>query len=399
MQEEPSQVEPSASSSTEQDTANQVVKQKYGLVRRVLRAVFWSALLTFTTITILISALFSWLDSNSGRYWLVDAINRSGLAQVAAIDGSFWSEIKVTQLKIDIESLDLQLDYGVLQWEPYLLLLRDLSIPKVSLGRLQINTPPSPPDQPPSQAPKSLSLPLGIHLESLQVAELDINGLVVKDIAGSISSNGRFHRIHLNQLLLPQGKLAAALNITGKAPFHSAGSFIFAGTLDGQNLQTFGQVEGPLRDLNIDATIEHSKLKGSAQLQADLFAPYAYQMVRRGRVDVSGLNPQLWHPDAPQALIDIDADFKPTASGVDAQIKVLNHHLGPLDQKNYQSAKCCFNWRYKISSCICSRPKSNLATNLACVRRAWSIRGKCSFSSALSKLIPNSFGHCNLPDK
>lgn len=305
--------------------------KRYGLIRRVLRAVFWSALLTFSTVALLLFAALSWFNSSTGRYWLVDAINRSQVMHIAAIEGSFWSELQVKQLSIKTDAMALTLDYGVLRWEPYLLLVRDLSLPLVSLGELAITTPASPPDQPPSKPPSSLSLPLGIHLDELKIAKLRINGAELNEIAASVSSNGRFHRLHLNQLRLPQGNVAAALNITGKAPFISAGSFIFAGQLEGKDIRAFGKVEGPLRQLLIDATAEHATLQGRAQLQADLFAPYAYQMVQHGQLELTGLNPQQWHDAAPAAVLNIKANFVPAKDGLTGQIKVSNQTPGAID--------------------------------------------------------------------
>ncbi|QLG87866.1 translocation/assembly module TamB domain-containing protein [Chitinibacter bivalviorum] len=307
-------------------------KPKYGFVRRLLRTVFWSFLLTFSILGAILAATLAWFDSDSGRYWLVDAINRSGVAKLAAIEGSFWSELQIKQLHVKTDAVTVDLDYGVLRWEPYALMLRDLSLPLVSLGKLAITTAPTPPNAPPTTAPDSLRLPFGIHLEQLKIALLDIDGMALRDIDASISSNGRFHRLNLKQLRLPQGNVAAALNITGKAPFHSGGSFIFAGQLEEQDIRAFGKVEGPLRQLMVEATIEHPHLTGHTQLQADVFAPYSYQMISHGEIQVKGLNPALWHPAAPQAALDLAAQFKPVKNGLEGQINIQNHQLGPIDQ-------------------------------------------------------------------
>lgn len=316
---------------SQSDAHSNQPRKRYGLVRRVARAVFWSALLTITTLSLLLALALTWFNSESGRYWLVDALNRTDVVKVKAIEGSFWSQLQIKQLSVHTDTVTVTLDYGVFAWEPYLLLLRDLSLPKVSLGELRITTAPTPVDQPPTTPPSSLSLPVGVHLDELSIAKLNINDTELTGIAGSISSNGRFHRLHLNQLQLHQGRLAAALNITGKAPFVSAGSFVFAGQLEGQAIQAAGLIEGPLRDLNIEASIEHSKLKGRAKLQADVFAPYAYQLLKHGQLTLNGFNPQVWHADAPKALIDLTANLTPTKSGMRGQIQLNNQLVGPLD--------------------------------------------------------------------
>ncbi|WP_348944658.1 translocation/assembly module TamB domain-containing protein [Chitinibacter sp. FCG-7] len=312
--------------------AGQGRKPRYGFVRRLLRAVFWSTLVTFSLIALLLFLALSWFNSASGRYWLTDAINRSQIVSVAAIEGSFWSELQIKQLSVKTDDLTLVLDYGVLEWEPYMLLLRDLYLPRVSLGELSIQTKAAPPNAPPTPAPDSLSLPFGMHLDEFSLAKLNINGNLITDIRGRVSSNGRFHRLQLEQLQVPQGRLAAALNITGKKPFQSAGSFVLSGQLEGEAIQAVGQLEGPLRALMVQASVSHPRLSGKISVQADVFAPYAYQLVRQGQINVRGLDPSLWQRDAPQARLDLDARFEPVKDGVDGQLTLKNHLPGALDQ-------------------------------------------------------------------
>ncbi|WP_157669550.1 translocation/assembly module TamB domain-containing protein [Chitinibacter sp. GC72] len=327
------QVESLAAPAAEpQEAGRQGSKPPYGFVRRLLRAVFWSTLVTFSLIALLLFLALSWFNSASGRYWLTDAINRSQVVSVAAIEGSFWSELQIKQLSVKTDDLTLALDYGVFEWEPYMLLLRDLYLPKVSLGELSIQTKAAPPNAPPTPAPDSLSLPFGIHLDEFSLAKLNINGNLLTDIRGRVSSNGRFHRLQLEQLQVPQGRLAAALNITGKKPFHSAGSFVLSGQLEGEAIQAVGQLEGPLRALMVQASVTHPRLSGKISVQADAFAPYAYQLVRQGQINVRGLNPSLWQSDAPQARLDLDARFEPVKDGVDGQLTLKNHLPGALDQ-------------------------------------------------------------------
>ncbi|WP_047393772.1 translocation/assembly module TamB domain-containing protein [Chitinibacter sp. ZOR0017] len=309
------------------------LKPRYGLVRRVLRALVWSTLLSFGLLSLLAALALSWVDSARGRYWLVDLINHSDVAQVQSIEGSFWSEITIKQLKVKTADLKLELDYGVLSWEPYLLLVRDLSLPRVSLGQLTIQTAPKPPQAPPSPPPTDLTLPLGIHLDQLRIVKLDVDGVVLRDLAASVSSNGRFHRLTLSQLQLPQGQVNAKLSIEGKAPFYSGGSVQFAGVVEEQAFSAQGQLSGPLRDLQLKLQLKHAKVSAQGNVQIDAFAPYAYQMVRHGDVQLAGFNPAAWVPAAPQADLLLQANFKPTPTGVEAKIEVHNRQPGALDQQ------------------------------------------------------------------
>ncbi|MBM5575544.1 hypothetical protein GKO28_16265 [Deefgea sp. CFH1-16] len=306
----------------------------YSRARQIARGVFWSVLASVTLCIALLAGLLFALDSNYGRARLVEMINRSGMVSIQSLQGSFWSRLEVRNLKVDTSSALVQLDHGVLDWSPYSLLLRKLYINELRLGILQIETKPTPPMAKPSPVPQNLNLPLSLQVLDLRIAQLQISGApTIQQIQAGFDSNGKEHRITISQLHAPQGTLSAALNVSGKAPFRTAGSFVLAGQLEGQELTAVGQVLGDLRALAVKADLNAAKVRANVDVKLDVFAAHAYQMLQHGQIKLEQFNPAAWNSAAPQAKIDASLQVEPSSTGVVMRLQLKNHQLGSLDRQ------------------------------------------------------------------
>ncbi|MCB5194921.1 translocation/assembly module TamB domain-containing protein [Deefgea salmonis] len=300
--------------------------------RRVVRGVFWSVLGSMTLLVALCAGLLFALDSDYGRARLVEMINRSGMVSIQSLQGSFWSRLEVNHLKVDTTSALIQLDHGVLDWSPYSLLLRKLYINELRLGTLQVETKPSPPMAKPSPVPESFTLPLSLQILELQIAQLQISGApTLRQIQAGFDSNGKEHRITISQLHAPQGTLSAALNVSGKSPFRTAGSFVLAGQLEAQELTAVGQVLGDLRALAVKADLKSAAVRANVDVKLDVFAAHAYQILQHGQIELKQFNPAAWSSAAPQAKIDADLHVESSGGGVAMNLQFKNHQLGTLD--------------------------------------------------------------------
>ncbi|QKJ67762.1 translocation/assembly module TamB domain-containing protein [Deefgea piscis] len=311
-----------------------VTPPTYSRARQIARGVFWSVVASVTLCIALLAGLLFALDSNYGRARLVEMINRSGMVSIQSLQGSFWSRLEVRNLKVDTPSALVQLDHGVLDWSPYSLLLRKLYINELRLGILQIETKPTPPMAKPSPVPQNLTLPLSLQVLELRIAQLQISGApTIKQIQAGFDSNGKEHRITISQLHAPQGTLSAALNVSGKAPFRTAGSFVLAGQLEGQELTAVGQVLGDLRALAVKADLNAAKVRANVDVKLDVFAAHAYQMLQHGQIKLEQFNPAAWNSAAPQAKIDANLQVEPSSTGVVMRLQLKNHQLGSLDRQ------------------------------------------------------------------
>jgi translocation and assembly module TamB len=104
-----------------------------------------------------------------------------------------------------------------------------LHVEWLRLGKIDVRLPPSAPtpDTGPAQMPKSLELPLALDVDTLTIAELSLlqgppataTPQVFSDLAGALHSDGMRHRVVVDKLVTPYGKLQANAQIAGQAPF------------------------------------------------------------------------------------------------------------------------------------------------------------------------------------
>ncbi|MBM5570466.1 MULTISPECIES: translocation/assembly module TamB domain-containing protein [Deefgea] len=307
---------------------------KYGLIRRVLRGVIWGTICSIALTVLLLAGILTWLDSDYGRARLVEVINRSGVVTLKSLQGSFWSRLEVKELRVDTDDVEIKLNYGVFDWTPYSILLRKLYINELNLDVLQVNLKPQPPMKESTPPPTRLTLPFSVRLIQFKIAQLAISGApLLKDIQASLDSDGQSHRLSVQQIRAPQGTLSAALNLNGIAPFATAGSFVLAGELENRKLTAVGHVVGDLRALKVKADLNADQVSANVDLQLDVFAEHAYQMVQYGRARLNQINPAAFHAAAPKAKINADLEVKPNADGAKITLNLQNQQLASFDRQ------------------------------------------------------------------
>lgn len=301
--------------------------------RKGLRYLAWGSLLLLLPLLLLAVALFA-LDTPSGHRWLQQQINRSSVVQLASIEGSLWNSLTLRDVKLDSADVHLDIDRIELDWQPRALLQGRVQLTALKIGRVDLTLKPTPPDRPPSSPPLDLRLPLAIVVDKAQIGSLHLvqPALAFSAIRFSFSSDGRQHRFELAQLVSAQGKSEASLVVDGKAPFASSGSFTFQGEVEERRIDAQGSFKGALRDLQLTGQLESPGAKSVIDARLDLFAPYAYQMLREGRVTLDGINPARLLPGLPQAELDIRLDLHSTgAQSASGALQIVNHRPGALN--------------------------------------------------------------------
>ncbi|MDR3410236.1 MAG: translocation/assembly module TamB domain-containing protein [Formivibrio sp.] len=303
------------------------------ICRKILRRLAWGALALLLPLVLLMASLAG-LDTPTGHDWLRQQVNRSGVVQLAAIDGSLWRTLTLQGFKLDSADVHLDADQVEISWQPRALLMMRMQVDSLKIGNAELVLKPSPPDRPPGIPPLDLRLPLAIVLDHAEIGTFRIAkpALVFSAIHFSFSSDGRHHHLELAQLLSPQGKSQASLTVDGNAPFASNGQFAFKGEFEGRTVNTQGSLKGPLRDLQLISSVESPGAKGQVDARLDLFAPYAYQMLREGHVALNHINPAHVMPNLPQADLDIRLDLRPTGEGAaSGRLEIINHQPGALN--------------------------------------------------------------------
>ncbi|AZN36542.1 translocation/assembly module TamB domain-containing protein [Iodobacter ciconiae] len=299
---------------------------RYSRLRRLIGGLLF--LLVFPIFLLTIALAF--FDSHTGRDWLVKQVNQSGVAKLRAIDGTLWSDFSLHGLVVNTADVRIAVNKMSLAWSPYSLLARDLSLDELSIGHLEIEIKPGPPDKPPSPAPTSLTLPIGLHIDQARVRRLSIkNSPDIHDVRFKLASNGRFHQITLDQLQvkLPEVDmgLKGQLALVGVQPFVTSGQLALSGKVEGQPLQSQIKLDGELRKLQLKGDVKSNQLNAMINARLDLFAPYTYQLLSEGQIKLQQLNPAALMKGLPKALIDVSLSIVPLGE---------NAASGSLDIRN-----------------------------------------------------------------
>lgn len=318
--------------SFQQDGAAKSPEGKPGHGKNWLRRLIWGALVLALLPPLLLTLALLGLDTTPGRDWLARQINRSESVKIAAVEGSLWGRMALRGLRVDNADFKLSADRIELDWQPYSLLLKRLQVDSFKADRIELAPKPAPPERLPTRPPADLRLPLGITLAKGEIGLLQIRDLAFSAIRFNFASDGRKHRFELAELKTRYGRSEASLALDGKAPFAASGRFAFRGEIEGHALATQGHVNGKLRDLALAALIENPLARGKVDARLDLFAPYAYQMLREGRIGLEHFNPARLLAGLPQAELDLRLDLRPTGQQSAAgELEIVNHRPGAID--------------------------------------------------------------------
>ncbi|MBE9609414.1 translocation/assembly module TamB domain-containing protein [Chitinilyticum piscinae] len=303
--------------------------------RNWLRRIVWGMLTLLLLPAIVLAGLLTWLDTGTGREWLITQINASGVVRLAKLEGSLWSQWQAVGIEIRTPGDTFLLDSAKVQWSPYSLLLGQLDIDRLEAGVLIHKSHPVAQVSQPAPPPESLTLPLGIQIGQFSLLKWqEDEHLLFSRLAGRLGSNGRQHQLAIQQLQVPQGQLSGSAQLDGRLPFRLVSRFQFAGEIEQHPVSAKIKADGPLRQLAVAATVNGEKLAINTELSLDVFAAHAYQIVRSGKLQTRNVNPQALHASLPAALLDIDMELTPLGEQqATGKLSIINHQPAALDKK------------------------------------------------------------------
>ncbi len=277
-----------------------------------------------------------WIDTASGHAWLLRQAAASKVVSIGKLDGSLYSQLQVSDVVVDTPEAHVSIDTASLRWKPLELLERRVGIDALDVGSVHVTTKPQPPNKPTSPPPTSLRLPIAIRANDVQLARLEIVGtpLVFTALKASLQSDGETHKLSIDQLLTPRGRFEADLQLDGDAPFKTLGQLQFRGVLDGKAMQAGVQLDGALRDLNVQARLQSEVAQASASLRADVFAEYSYAMLKQARISAERVNPQQLLATLPQASLSANITLVPRGKDhADGDVQISNAAAATWDQE------------------------------------------------------------------
>lgn len=204
------------------------------------------------------------------------------------------------------------------------------------VGHVDARFAPSPPkSSEPLQLPKQLTLPLGVTIDEISMAQLTLHDpeLTISDLLLRGRTDGRHHALTLAHVVTPYGTASADVHLDGMRPFMLDGNLALSTEYQGTPYQVTARLGGSLEALAVDANASGGKLAGQVHVEA---TPFGTVPLKRAHVIVTHLNPQVFAAAAPQADLALQADLAPVSGGdplrVGGSVSITNAEAGPLDR-------------------------------------------------------------------
>ncbi|HJV50658.1 MAG TPA: translocation/assembly module TamB domain-containing protein [Noviherbaspirillum sp.] len=211
-----------------------------------------------------------------------------------------------------------------------------LTVGHLRIGTLDLTQYPTP-KQPPSE-PRSLALPLAVELRDATLQKLALHSAGATSLYTAIALHGRsdgtHHALTLEHADTPYGAAQADLRLGGARPFPLDGGARLQGRWRDEGYRLDAKLSGSLEALGVQLTAQGDRLHGDANIEAALFSDV---VLRRARIALRNLNPQLFSPGAPRAALDVDANLMPEGDAaqlvLSGPVSLRNAQPGPLDQE------------------------------------------------------------------
>ncbi|KJV32123.1 hypothetical protein VI06_05755 [Aquitalea magnusonii] len=294
----------------------------------------WGRLLCLLVLLALCTAL-GWLGGSAqGLSWLcqqLPALSQQQLS-IARSEGSLWSGFTLHDIRWRARYQDVDIDRLQLQWQASDLWQRRLQVQLLDIGHVRVNSRPAP-ATPPAGAPTSLSLPLDIRVERLQLASLTLLPADVRlyGLQASYAYQNQQHQLQLAQLQTPWGSTSARLSIADSTPFATQGQLSAQGELEQIPVQARLQLSGQLLALQVDGTGSGRGMLVEAHGVLRPFALNPYNRFGRLDVRVGGINPQSLFPAWPKARLGFAVHAEPDGgSRIKGGLSLLNSQPGPV---------------------------------------------------------------------
>lgn len=275
------------------------------------------------------------LNSQTGLHWAATAINRlsSDAIRLNGARGTLRN-MQIENIFFNNDELELALHNTNITWSPTHLLLRRITIDRLSLQTLHVSQRSTETADLPSQPPESLRLPFALAIAKLSIdsihfvspalenAEPDISGLRL-----SLDSDGQHHQVKQLSFDTSWGSVEAQTELGGDAPFAlSARLGVSAAGSRGNIVAT---VTGNLEQIMIQADSQSlaAKMTLHAQLQ-----PFAVNPVKELQAALEQWNPMNLFNAAPHALLSLSAQLAQNSTGqLEGKISIENRATATLD--------------------------------------------------------------------
>lgn len=288
--------------------------------------------ITITAIAVTAGALIAaivWLASSSGLAWVSQKIMRAGggTIQATGIEGSLLSEVRIRQLRISNDELRIEGDAIALRWKPAALVRGKLALDSLTAATVRYRNL----STTPSTLPASLTLPLEVSIDALELGRLEIDGLpAITDLKVGFTGGRKHHAIRLLQTQSEGWRIEGAVQINANSPFETSGRIQATRGTSALAMQAGAGISGTLEEVKID-------LKGSGRgtsIQSLIVVrPYERQPLKQLDAQAIDLDLSAWNSEWPLTRITAAAAAQTTGQILAGSLQLKNAASGPLDSR------------------------------------------------------------------
>lgn len=303
--------------------------------------------LSVLILVLAIAALLFWLLGTTGgtraAFSGISSLT-GGSVQAEGVSGRLSERVQIDKLVIDNPGQTITLDKVDMLWRPAELLQRRLHVQQLQVEHLSVVQKEQPDDEEPARLPDSISSPLQLKIDSVQVGRGEIRDgdvvlLELQELAFNLDFDGQRYLFNLDQLGLQAAQESneftgdlqgsATLSATQPYPIEARFSSKAQGQLEEQDVGAQGELtlDGSLADLvaRADLSINNTKVKGHVQLR-----PFSDTVLGDANLLIRALDLARLSPDLPITRLDIDLLAQADGSG---KLSVNNDDPGLLNNK------------------------------------------------------------------
>jgi translocation and assembly module TamB len=293
----------------------------------------WLALLTPLA---LVSVSGSWLlGTQSGLNWVSSALQQySGDAlEIDGEHGSLLENFGMQHLQLRGEGWRVTLSDVDVHWQPAALLRGELHVLQLQVRSADVLILPS---DTAATLPSSLSLPLGIKLEQIDVytfrvasSESAAPDFQADEVQARFSVDHDGHLLQVVSARTPYGDLVGTASIAPQSPFAVQATASLE-TIVPMNAAYQVEIKGDLQHLDValDGNGEGMELQGSAQL-----LPLAGVPLAHAKIEFKGLATNWLDKEAPPAQLNGQLELRGTQNDqLEGSLAINNQHAGSLDR-------------------------------------------------------------------
>jgi translocation and assembly module TamB len=320
---------------------------KYGWLRRI----FYLLAVILFSLPFLLTAFIFYIGTESGLKHVTNQLNRfaKGAIHIDGVQGRLWHEVAINGIRIETSELKIIIDSLQLRWQASRLWSGELLVNQLAIGATRIDHKPTilkPAIA--TKAPSSLTLPLHINMPDITLARLAIGShqAILSDVALTLKSDGLQHELLIKRMATSIGKLQGQATLSGMAPFAAQGHIDLLGTLGEKPLHATLKANGSLRQLYAVGGVESPIFNADLDVLLDIFAPYKYDLVRNGQVEINDFDPSLFYSKAPKAQIFLKADIRPVGvNHAKGQVYIENKKPNAVDLRGIPLTALDMDWQ------------------------------------------------------